>query len=306
MTIMPLDSIQIRFKSQNEDCVVYKLCNRIIYTNQKINALNAFELKRQQSPTLKQDNNNAIDTAESKLMFTGNSWLAGKNRALTCFRAKTGFVIEVPEIANFFIDDDQSGICVLDSKSDKVNNAVFEEILLGPPLMLTLALNQLFALHASAVSVNNKAVLFVGESGFGKSTLAGWLNETTPLTRLADDISILDYENETFRLLPAFAQMKLADHQQHTDIPFTELGAIILLNRLTETTIKLSQLDPLNAIQVLVNHSVATQLFDKPLAQQHLAFMSELTQNLPIYTLNYPNGQEHTQTITEILTKQIN
>ena len=308
---MPLDSVQIKLQSQSDYRVSYRICNRHFYTNKKIDALRAFEVKPEQfaaedSRIDTRSRASTINEPKSQLLFTGSSWLAGKDRKLSCSRTNEGFLIKVPQVANFLIAADQARISQLNSGNDQVSNTVFEEILLGPPLMLTLAINQLFALHASAVMVNNKAVLFVGRSGYGKSTLAHWLNELTPLTRLSDDISVLENTSKEFQFLPDFLQMKLPDCQQHANTPAIELGAIVLLNRKVNETVALSQLDTLSSIQALVNHSVAAQLFDKPLAQQHLTFMSELTQNLPVYTLNYPDGQEFTKTIAEILTKQIN
>ncbi|CAA0104342.1 Uncharacterised protein [BD1-7 clade bacterium] len=49
--------------------------------------------------------------------------------------------------------------------------------LLGPVLALTCYQNQCWLMHASAVLVNNKAILFAGHSGVGKSTLASVLGK---------------------------------------------------------------------------------------------------------------------------------
>ena len=303
---MPLDPIQIRLIPKSGDCISYRICNQIVNASQTIHALTAFKTNQDMHPVVNQSNDTIFSKANSQLLFKGSSWLAGKDRPLSCSRLDTGYLIEVPDIANFHVTTDKPGITQLDDDNDQKSDCVFEEILLGPPLMLTLAINQLFALHASAVRVKNKAVLFVGESGFGKSTLAQWLNESTPLTRLADDISVLEKTKNKHKLMPDFLQMKLSDEQQQANTEPVELSAIVLLNRQANTAIELTQLDPLNSIKTLVNHSVATQLFDKSLAQQHLAFMSEITQNLPIYSLNYPDGQQYTQPIAEILTKHLN
>ena len=44
--------------------------------------------------------------------------------------------------------------------------------------------------------------------------------------------------------------------------------------------------------QVLLNHAVATQLFDKELVNLHLKFVVKLATPTPIYKLTYPNGLE--------------
>ena len=302
---MALASIQIRLSPQSTDCISYKICNRLVSVNQAIKALSAFEVAPQRPVFDQTDSDDHFNNANSKQLFKGKSWLAGKDRQLTCSKTDTGFLINVPDVADFHISADGTVVTQL-SSSSQTGRSIFEEVLLGPPLMLALALNQLFAFHASAVEVNTKAVLFVGESGFGKSTLAAWLNDSTSAPRLSDDICVVERMNNKLKLLPDFLQMKLPEDQQKVSARPVEIGAIVLLNRQIDSTVELTRLETLNAIKTLVNHSVATQLFDKPLAQQHLAFMSQITQDLPIYSLNYPNGQKYTQPIAEILTKQLN
>ncbi len=303
---MTLDSIQIRLNPQSNARFSYKICNCIINADKKISALSAFKVKQAQYPQKGNSCEHAEDNPVPRLLFKGSSWLAGQNRELSCTQTTEGFLIEVPPVTSFLVETHQPRISQLHDSDNQVSNAIFEEILLGPPLMLSLAVHQRFALHASAVRINDKSVLFVGESGSGKSTLARWLGEISPCERLADDIAVIEHDEKQFRLCPDFLQMKLAGHQQHANSPAIELAAVVVINRKQDSEIKLNRLNALTSIQALVNHSVAAQLFDKPLAKRHLAFMSELTRDVPVYKLAYPDGQTFTHTITEILTNQIN
>ena len=82
-----------------------------------------------------------------------------------------GYRVDVPEISTFFISND--GFQIIEYSDSKAtiesNDIELEQILLGPVLMLALALNQLFGLHASSVRLGDRAILFTGDSGFGKS-----------------------------------------------------------------------------------------------------------------------------------------
>jgi hypothetical protein len=65
----------------------------------------------------------------------------------------------------------------------------------------------LLPIHASAVRIDGRAVLFAGISGIGKSTLAAALGQRGHIL-LADDVSAFDPQTAT--ILPAFPQRKLA------------------------------------------------------------------------------------------------
>ncbi|KPM49423.1 hypothetical protein [Jiulongibacter sediminis] len=65
-----------------------------------------------------------------------------------------------------------------------------------------------FMLHASAVKIKNKAHLFLGEPGAGKSTMAtAFWQAGFPV--LTDDLVALKIEQNNITLLPAFPQFKV-------------------------------------------------------------------------------------------------
>jgi hypothetical protein len=68
---------------------------------------------------------------------------------------------------------------------------------------------QLLLVHASVVAINHEAVAFVGESGWGKSTLAAFLQKRGyPL--VSDDALVVDMKTSDIPLvLPGFPQRKL-------------------------------------------------------------------------------------------------
>lgn len=302
---MKQEPLQIRLISGPDSFTSYKLCNTIVHANKKIDALSAFEFNHEQSPVSVGSLDKSWFDFAPRPLFKGRSWLAGKQRQLACSRIDRGFVIEVPGVADFFIGSDRPVLLQATDRDARVDKAVFEQLLLGPPLMLVLAVNRLFALHASAVTLNDKAVLFMGESGSGKSTLARWLNNRTPFVRLTDDISVLERRGGNFQLLPDFPQLKLTADEQHSNSPAAPSGALVLINRKPDSPVKLKRLGAMRSIQALLNHSVAAQLFDRPLARQHLSFMSELSRNMPVCRLDYPDGQQCLDAVAEILAKQI-
>jgi hypothetical protein len=97
----------------------------------------------------------------------------------------------------------------------------FHVYLLGQALSFALVNSGLEPLHATTVVVNGEAVAFLGESGFGKSTLAacflqaGYRMLTDDLLILKDDLLILKKDSDTFIAYPGPLRIKLYPHLAH-------------------------------------------------------------------------------------------
>lgn len=79
---------------------------------------------------------------------------------------------------------------------------------LGPALGLALLQRGFFVLHASAVSIDGGAVAFLGSHGWGKSTLAAYL-QTRGHVVLTDDVLVIRVEEDADVVIPSYGQIKL-------------------------------------------------------------------------------------------------
>lgn len=80
--------------------------------------------------------------------------------------------------------------------------------LTGPILGFILSLRGITCLHASAIAINGKAIVFTGDSNAGKSTLAGiFAKQGFPV--LSDDIVAITPENSHFLVQPAYPRIRL-------------------------------------------------------------------------------------------------
>ncbi len=108
-------------------------------------------------------------------------------------------------VGGFRLPHDSSEILV-DALPD-VDDDLLAFPLLGAVLALALHRRALFSLHASAVAVNGRGVVLMGDKGAGKSTTAASLLAAGhPL--LADDTVVFD--PDLAAMIPGFAQVKLA------------------------------------------------------------------------------------------------
>jgi hypothetical protein len=80
--------------------------------------------------------------------------------------------------------------------------------ILGPVMAVLLHQRGYLLLHASAVAVDDEAVLFLGDAGGGKSTMAAALHDRG-YGLVADDVAVLRLEENCPVILPGFGQLKL-------------------------------------------------------------------------------------------------
>ena len=133
--------------------------------------------------------------------------------------------------------------------------------LFGPALILALARLGVYCLHASAYQENGAAIVFVGHSGAGKSSLARTVSARTGAQRLCDDITPIALRAGTLYVLPQFPQLKLsaADQNLPEAVP---LKRLVLLNAAQKGMASEQRaLQQRELFGALTRHTVATRLY---------------------------------------------
>ncbi len=171
------------------------------------------------------------------------------------------------------------------------------ELLLGPGLVLALALQGTWCLHASAAVREGQAVAFLGESGVGKSTLAAHLGGSlqSGWHLVADDILPVTAGEGGAFAWPRFPQRKLpADAQPGAALPERlPLAAICdLVPAAPEAAPAAERLPEAAAATALLRQTAGARLFDAALLEAHLAFAAELAARVPVYRLAVPRRLE--------------
>jgi hypothetical protein len=82
------------------------------------------------------------------------------------------FLMRIPDIARFLLNDGREIVVAPESEASVGDVAIF---ILGSAFGILLHQREQIVLHASAVRVGDRAVLFCGQSGAGKSTMAAAL-----------------------------------------------------------------------------------------------------------------------------------
>lgn len=90
----------------------------------------------------------------------------------------------------------------------EVEDRVLRLSILGPALALILHQRGFLVLHASVVARGGEALAFLGNNGWGKSTVAAALH-AKGYDLVADDVAAITIDDAAPRVLPGFPQVKL-------------------------------------------------------------------------------------------------
>lgn len=240
----------------------------------------------------------------STLTCQMTSLVGGEMRAVEVWSVPPGTLLKVEGGSDVYLPPGGAEIIRVEESRDVT--ALDREIIVGPALVLALAMRGTWCLHTSAVLHAERALLFLGESGQGKSTLAAYLSTTdNPNYRLvADDILPVTNSAAGLNLWPRFPQLKLPmDSQPGSRLPETvPAGWIcVLADADSASNPDLKLLSPSQATQTLLRHTAGTRLLDPELLAKHLAFCAQAAGQIPFYELSYPHRKEALPEIKEIL-----
>ncbi|MGC9334109.1 MAG: hypothetical protein ACP5JJ_08180 [Anaerolineae bacterium] len=230
---------------------------------------------------------------ESVPVYQGPGWIGNRWRDLECWSGSDGYRVAVADVGVFAVAADGGAIFHMDADADLAHPLLVETVL-GPPLMLALALQGTWCLHASAVLAGEHLIAFMGESGSGKSTLAAFLGAggNGPWRRVADDIVPVVPRPEGLEALPRFPQLKLpADQQPAIGLPERlPLAAIYLLDepKAGQTDVAIQPLAARQGMLSLIRHTVAARLFDRDLLERHMNFCADGVDKVPVRWLSFP------------------
>ena len=102
------------------------------------------------------------------------------------------FLYRIPNIARFLVRDGNEIVFTLESGASIGDLPIF---LIGTVFGILLHQREQIVLHASAVEVNGRAIVFCGPSGAGKSTLAAALGQLG-YSLITDDVCAMTFVNE--------------------------------------------------------------------------------------------------------------
>lgn len=196
--------------------------------------------------------------------------------------------------------------------------------LLGGVLGMALHQRQLFVLHASAVATPAGVAVFMGDSGWGKSTLAAGLH-TRGFTLLSDDIVAVRLDTGNFDVYPGIPECKLCEDalsllgqtfsSEQYRIPMEEkvlhrmpcdrehdplpLARIYVLSGALET--RIVPIPPAAAAMELVRHTYGVTILHRFDKAGHFQRAVTVAARVPAFRFERAFGQDEFPTLLQLI-----
>jgi hypothetical protein len=254
-----------------------------------------------------------------ELTYESSSTTETGESALQVWRIAKGAFLRVAysDGTQFWIDRGRKNIWATWSDRSSLENTA--SYLLGPVLGLVLRLRGVTCLHASAVSIEDRSVAFVGSAGAGKSTTAAAFARQG-YGVITDDIVALLERGASFHVMPAYPHLSLWPDSVKTlygssevlprFIPDWEkrclalgdggtsfenrslpLGAIYVLGERREVAAPLVEaMRPQGALLLLVAETYANKILDQDMRAREFDVLGRLVTTVPVRRV-YPHRE---------------
>ena len=266
---------------------------------------------------------------------TGSSSLGSWDLAYSAsYDPHSGYTIDLAPGLRLRVTADGQDVALDHPCAFALDDPAISQSILGPGLLLALALQGSFAFHASAAAIGGLAAVFLGDSGAGKSTLAADLDQRRAdgWLRLTDDVlPVAPTADGGLDAWPEFPQLKLAAEAQYVAggarperVP---VAAIYLLDAYSApvaeavapavpaaaaaeaaapvvpvaAAVTISTVSHRDAMLALVAHTMAGRLFAPDLAARHFAFCAAVAAAVPLKRLRYPRRLEALDAVAQAL-----
>ena len=249
---------------------------------------------------------NEYPTTSASLISRTQGWVANAQRIVEVYDTESGFLLKVEDCGEYFIAPHGETVGWSGWQPDRDLRKIDREIILGPVIVLALALRNIWSLHASAVMYNGNVVVFLGESGQGKSTLTTYLAQNAGWQLVADDILPVKIDENGVSVLPHFPQLKLPiNAQPGVGLPESlPLKYICVLTHAEPSQMpELQTLSTAQTVQSLLGHIAGTRMFNAELLTKHLKFSTQAGKQIPAYRLIHPHRRDTLPLIREFLEK---
>ena len=227
---------------------------------------------------------------------------------------KNNFLLRFPELCDFILDPDQRHIHIIPHEA--LDENTIEHLLVDQVLPRFLANEGHLLLHACAVDIQGRTVLFLGKSGWGKSTLAALLHQAGH-TLYSDDCVLLQSHDSNWQATATYPSLRLYEDsiesifiENYSLSPVSEysdknritmsmepaqdappLHAMYFLSNPETATdrIQITQMQPANTCIELIERSFRLDLGNRKHTLELMRSAAGLTKNVPAYRLSYPH-----------------
>jgi hypothetical protein len=238
-----------------------------------------------------------------------------------------------PGLFEFLISG--NGSFVLAHQLNNTGTEAFINYLLGQVLSFAMVKQGIEPLHSTVVRIDNGAVGFIGDCGYGKSSLgASFLQAGYSL--LTDDLLILKENNGCFAAYPGFPRIKLFPSiakkligEKIEGFPMNNLTSKLILpldrhqlaqtpvplrliyvltppaGRLRSKKVTIRRLSQRGAFLSLLRNTFNTKVTEPERLKRQFTFFSHIVSNVPMKTLSYPRSLKSLPLVRDAILKDL-
>ena len=242
--------------------------------------------------------------------------------AMTLNLVKTawGNLLRFPHLAMFTITNDSRRIGI--HPEPGVTTETLRHLLLDQVLPRLLAHHGRLIVHGSAVQIDDRALVFIGDTGVGKSTLAASFSADGHRL-LCDDGIVLTPGKRCTMALPTYRSLRLwpdsvagiypeaaprvapmAHYSTKQRVlvddgspPAPEplpLAAVYVLSSTADTkTTSISRLSARDACMAIIRNAFQLDVTDRNRTADLMSKAGDVAEQVPVFALSYPRGYEH-------------
>lgn len=226
--------------------------------------------------------------------------------------SKDEFLLKLPRVGSYYVKDGDQ--ITIDPKPGTSKDEI-RLFLLGSVFGALLFQRGITPIHGSAVKIHDKALMIIGNSASGKSTLAASL-ALSGYPLISDDLSAISYKSGKCVILPGIPVMKLWADSKEMLFPSTafervrpqinkfsipsiprfeafnelEVGTILNLQTKNSDGYKWEKLIGAHKITVIRNHLFRDQIMaGMAVANHHFKILSALAMQSNIFNVQRPS-----------------
>jgi len=244
--------------------------------------------------------------------------LADGTITISCSKIEGGYYLRFPDLADFQILDKCADIQCYPMPGvaeDSIRHLLIDQVI--PRIV---GHQGSIVLHASAIVINGVAILFLGETGWGKSTLASSFH-SKGYQLLADDCVLLSPEENNINVIPSYSGIRLLadsvsavlgeDNNLHNmthysakkrlilsrgvskqgacSLPIGAIFNIVSPDKSPAEEVVIEEIKGAKVVTELLKHSFVLDVTDKEKLTRKFYMTSTITaSDLPVYRLGFP------------------
>lgn len=258
-------------------------------------------------------------------------WLDGDEVVLSLARQGTDYWLRFPNLADFLVQTRTGQILLAPGAPE--DESTIEHLLVDQLLPRLLAHRDQLVLHASAVTLGGRHALFLGQSGWGKSTLAGLMQGHGHAVHSDDCVQVRRAAGR-HEALPTYPSLRLYPDSLDALFPgragtspvaaYTEkqrvalelpagapqalpVDALYVLGDPADAggDVRISPLGPAKTCQALIRHSFRLDLDDRDGSAAHFARCAELVKAVPAFQLDYPRDYSQSGALVDAIAQHL-